>query len=355
MTLPDVSFSEEPHILNLDDVKELQFMLAHVDMMEEARRKSTRRIKVLCLSIWYPLSMSRYFERAMRRNPAYDLKTVGAYTGSWIPWTDAEHPDGMSMPEKYAKSPDLPLPFPPNTQRVNYEFVKAQLGDWTPDIVIAIDAGVNWTHKPQDGYVVTIATDPHVLPYDHQRKISDKFFNMQLCYKEEKDVYLPYAYDPTVHRPVHIEGLEDGTWKDLDAVLIGNIYQERVQWVSELRKHGVNIEHKLGVIFDEARELANRALIGLNWSSLNDLNARFFETPAFGLAMVANRVPDAHLFLKEDEDYLAFTGLDEAIEKVLYLKKYPSEIERIAYNGYQKIQGETYDARVSQVLQECGF
>jgi len=356
MTFPD----QEVSIISLDGVKELQFALAQADLEEEAIRRRPDRIKVLCLSLWYPLSMSRYFERAMKRNPWIDLRTTGVYTGSFIPWLG-----GMTLPEKYAKPPDIPLPFQPNVGRVNYEFVKAQLDGWTPDLVIAIDAGINWAYKPQDGYSVTIATDPHALDYSHQRTISDKFFNMQSCYSEPKDIYLPYAYDPTVHYYTDVRRYEDlangysvvfdNNVLDADAVLIGMPYQQRVEWVNELRKHGASVIFENAPVFDEYRELANRARIGLNWSSLNDLNARFFETPAFGLPMVANRVPDAHLFLTEDEDYLAFSTLGEAVEKVLYLKDNPEERERIAMNGYRKIHPHTYDARVQQILEECGL
>jgi len=319
------------------------------------------KIKVLCLSIWYPLSMSRYFERAFRRRDDIDFIAAGSYTGSNIPWMG-----GLNLLEKYAKVPELPLPFPPNVNKISYDFVKAQLPkDWIPDLVLAIDAGVNWTSKPQDGLVATIATDPHCLNYDHQRKISDKFFNMQLCYSQQGDIYLPYAYDPSVHYlMVHTLEGEDSfsqkldvanLFRDTDAVLIGMPYEKRVKWVNELRKHGVSVIFENSPVFDEYRELANRARVGLNWSSLNDLNARAFETPAFGLAPVMNRVPDAHLFLTENEDYLGFDDLGEAVEKVLYLKNNPKEIERLAVNAYEKILPHTYDARVQQLLEECGF
>lgn len=303
-------------------------------------------IKVLMLSIWYPLTMSRYFERAFRRNPNVDLKTTGAFTGSWIPWLG-----GMNLPEKYSIPPDIPLPFSPATQRVSYNLVRAQLPpDWIPDLVISVDAGVNWSGKPYQGIVATVATDPHVLDYDYQRTISDKFFNMQQCYSAPKDIYLPYAYDPTVHYP---------TWskKDLDAMLIGLQYTHvpRVQWIEELKKRGLNVYTENGAVFDEYREIANRARIGLNWSTMNDLNARWFETPAFGLPMVANRVPDAHLFLNEDEDFLTFDSLPEAIDKVLYLKDHPDQAEKIAKSGFDKIQPHTYDARVEQILKDCGL
>jgi spore maturation protein CgeB len=113
-------------------------------------------------------------------------------------------------------------------------------------------------------------------------------------------------------------------------------YENRVGWVDELRKHGVSVIFENSPVFDEYRELANRASVGLNWSSMNDLNARFFETPAFGLAPVMNRVPDAHLFLTEGEDYLGFSNLGEAVEKVLYLKNNPKEIERLSINANEK-------------------
>lgn len=353
-----IETEEIPHILNLDDVKKLQWMLAKADVEEEYKNRHKKKVRVLFLSLYYPLFMGKYFDRAFRRRDDIDFMSCGVYTGSWIPWMG-----GMNLKEKYANPPDIPLPFQPNVGRVSYDFVKAQLPkDWIPDLIISCDAGINWTSKPQDGLVATIATDPHALNYDHQRQISDKFFNMQLCYSQQGDVYLPYAFDPTVHYPLRstVEEASAGVVghyyiKDTDAVLIGMPYENRVRWVDELRKHGVSVIFENSPVFDEYRELANRARIGLNWSSLNDLNARFFETPAFGLAPVMNRVPDAHLFLTENEDYLGFSDLGEAVEKVLYLKNNPKEIERLAINANEKIQSHTYDARCQQLLEECGF
>lgn len=270
---------------------------------------------------------------------------------------------GMNLPEKYAIPPDVSIPFTPFVNKVSYDDVKTELKGWTPDLVLTVDAGVNWISKPQDGYVATVGTDPHVLDYSHARSISDKFFCMQNYYKDPQDVYLPYAYDPDAHFSKTRRESESDTsllvWventKDTDAILIGMPYPQRVQWVMELRKHGVSVIFENSPVFDEYRELANRARIGLNWSSLQDLNARFFETPAFGLAMVTNRVPDAHLFLTEDEDYLGFDNIAEAVTKVIHLSKNPEEIKRLSRNAYQKILPHTYDARVKQLLEECGF
>lgn len=310
-----------------------------------------QKVKVLCLSLWYPLSMSRYFEDALRHNPNIDLKTTGVFTGSWIPWMS-----GMNLKEKYAKPVDIPLPFRPDVGKVSYDFVKAQLPQgWIPDIVLCVDAGITWEHKPSDGFVAHVGTDPHVLSdwYEHSRSFSDKFFNMQLCYKSEKDIYLPYAYSPRVHYP-DVDKYDEYA-KVTDAVLIGMPYENRIKWVDGLRKNNVSVIFENSPVFDEYRELANRARIGLNWSSMNDLNARFFETPAFGLAPVMNRVPDAHLFLDEGKDYIGFSNLNEAVEAVLYLKANPILTKEITTSAYNHIQGQTYDSRVQQILTECGF
>ena len=206
-------------------------------------------LKVLLLYIAYPLAMGTYFRRALERRTDVDLKVTGVYTGSWIPWMG-----GMELPQKYAKPIDIPLPFPPSIGEVNYDLVKAQLGNWKPDIIINVDAGLHWKYKPSEGYVVTVATDPHVLDYSTPRSYSDKFFNMQKCYSKSGDVYLPYAYDPTVH----YRTLE--TRKDTDAVLGGMPYENRVQWVNELRKRGVSVLFENRSVFDEYREMNNRIL-----------------------------------------------------------------------------------------------
>lgn len=319
-------------------------------------------LKVLLLYVAYPLAMGTYFRRALERRTDVDLKVAGVYTGSWIPWMG-----GMELPQKYAKPIDIPLPFPPNIEEVNYDLVKAQLSDWKPDIIINVDAGLHWKYKPSEGYVTTVATDPHVLDYSTPRSYSDKFFNMQKCYSKSGDVYLPYAYDPTVHYP-----MEGGTIrrpfdensqfvgdrfirKDTDAVLGGMPYENRVQWVNELRRRGVSVLFENGPVFDEYREMNNRARIGLNWSSMDDLNARAFELPAMGLAPVMNYVPDIDNFMAADYHYLEFSTLSDAVEKVLWLKEHPTECQELAQRAYENIQGQTYDARIQTIFTECGF
>lgn len=322
---------------------------------------SVSKIKILLLYIVYPMAIGSYFKKALEHREDVDLKVTGQYTANWMPWLN-----GMTVPMKYAIPPHIPLDVSPNVREVNYEMVQARLGDWKPDIIINIDANLHWRYKPTEGYVVTVGTDPHVLNdfYDVPRKYSDKFYNMQLCYSKENDIYLPYAYSTYDHFPIVDETYKTEYYeydviklappKDTDAVLIGMPYENRVQWVNELKKYGVSVIFENGPIFAEARTLYNRGRIGLNWSSMDDLNARAFEIPAMKLIPIMNSVPDLNKF-KFYESTLIFSDLDGAIEQVLWAKTHPDNAKILAQEAYDAVQGQTYDARISQILKECGF
>lgn len=305
------------------------------------------KIKVLLSYIVYPLTMATYFKKALQHRSDVDLKVVGPFTGSWIPWMG-----GMNLPAKYSISPDIPLPYAPSIGEYNYDIVKAQLGDWVPDLVIQVDAGLHFKYRPSDGMVVTVGTDPHVLNdwYDEPRKYSDKFFNMQRVYSKKNDIYLPYAYSAYDFFP-----WDEDEKRDTDAVLIGMPYENRVQWVQQLRERGVSVIFENGPVFDEARQLYNRGRIGLNWSSLDDLNCRVFELAAMKLAPVMNLVSDIGLFFEQGTEYLGFKSMHEAVENVLWLKSHDRERNDLAERAYKKVKPHTYDARVNQILKECGF
>lgn len=290
--------------------------------------------------------MYSYFVKSLRERSDVDLIVCGPYTGQFIPWMG-----GMMLPVKYAITPEIPLPFPPNIGVVDYEMVKAFLPkDWKPDLVLNIDAGIHWNRKPNEGIVATVATDPHCLNYDIQRTHSDKFFNMQNVYMQKGDVYLPYAVSSEWF-------YKTASVKDTDAVLIGMPYEQRVQWVTALRAKGISVLFENGPVFDEYRILNNRANLGLNWSSLQDLNCRVFEIMGMGLCPIINRVPDLDLHFSEGIDYLGFTDLGEAVDKVIYVKNHPDEAERIGEHAMWNIinNHHTFVNRVDTLLRECGL
>lgn len=294
--------------------------------------------KILMLSIHYPLTMARYFENAFRARGDVELRTAGWYTSNWIPWQG-----GMNLDHKYANKPDHVLGGSDMIGReVIYQQVKTLMGDWTPDMVLTVDAGIRWVNKPPvDCPVVHVATDPHALNYDKPRGYSDFFFNMQKVYSKEGDIYLPYAYDDTWCYPEPQE-------KIYDVALIGMPYPQRVSLVERLRKMGIKVAFENHAVFDEYRTLNNKAKIGLNWSSLDDLNCRVFEIMGMGLIPVINRVTDLPLHFEENKHYLGFSTEDEAVSKI------ELALQRGTLGDYalqQVRQYHTFKHRVNQIME----
>ena len=299
-------------------------------------------IKVALVGIYYPMAMLRYFERALERRDDVELITCGPYTGNYIPWNG-----GMNVLPKYAKSPTIPLPRNMIGQKsVNPQLFQQfeQLQD--VDLWLEVDAGFYLDPKPTTGIVAHVATDPHALSYDRQRQLADVFFCMQTPYMKNGDVYLPYAYDPTVHYPME-SNLE------FDVCMIGLHYDQRTQLVNRLLKQGMKVHYSIGSIFDEYRELYNKSWIGINWSSKQDLNARVFELAAMGVTAVQNTVPDMKTFFVPGEHYLEFSTLDEAVEQAIRAKIDHEMSCEIANAALRKVEPHTYDARIQTILERC--
>lgn len=301
-------------------------------------------MKLLLLYKSYPLAMASYFRRALERRQDVELFTCGEFFGQNIPWNG-----GMTIPMKYPNHVDLPLPSGMN--KVSWSMIADKL-PWKPDLVLNVDAGFHLTTKPDVPYYV-VATDPHVLGdwYAQVRPLADKFFNMQgVPYIQAGDVWLPYAHDPTVHYPVDIQ-------KEYDCTIVGLHYPQRDEWVSRLRAKGVKVNYRIGDIFDEYREENNKAWIGLNWSSLEDVTARVFEIMAMKLVPVLNRLPGLdQLGFVEGQHYLGFSNMEEAVEKVMWAIANRPFAEQIALQAYQHVNWKemTYDSRVRQILAEVG-
>ena len=300
------------------------------------------KIRVLLSYLAYPFAMASYFRRALERRNDVELFVVGPFTGQFIPWNG-----GMQIPMKYPNQVDLPLPH--GMDSVPWKMIESKL-PWKPDLVLNVDAGFHFSTKPNAPYYI-VATDPHVLSpwYEKVRPLADKFFNMQPAYMQSNEILLPYAFDPYCHFPV----------KDMpigyDCAIVGLHYPQRDEWVQRLKLHGVTVNYRIGDIYDEYREENNKAWIGLNWSSLEDVTARVFEIMAMQLVPVLNRLPGLDALGFEDgRHYLGFSNMDEAVEKVLWAKNNPEFSKQIALEAYQFVYSKdmTWDNRIRQILDE---
>jgi hypothetical protein len=293
-------------------------------------------MRVVLSGIFYPVAIVRYFEQALRRRGDVELCTVGPFTRSWIPWNG-----GIELKPEYAVPPDLELPQVRGS--VPIKFVEAKL-PWQPDLWLQIDAGYHFVGRPSGSAPnFIVGTDPHCLNYDQSRSLADKFFCMQTPYKQEGDIWLPYAYDPIWHRPV-----ERKTFP-YDAGYVGAPYDNRVRLVKAIQAAGYKVAAPgYGPAYEEARNIYEQCWIGLNWSSLQDLTARVFEIMAMGLVPLVNRVPDLEkVGMVEGVHYYGFDSVGEAVQKMSAPAYESAEIARTAQ---EFVQPHTWDARVTEVL-----
>lgn len=299
------------------------------------------KLKVVISGLFYPLTMMGYLLRGFRRLRNVDIFTVGTFTGDWIPWNS-----GMRLPQKYVEVPDVPLPPSTVNQRVPYAVVAPYI-NFEPDLWLQVDAGLHFLDKPKANIVAHVQTDPHCLKewYKHAISYSDFNFCMQQFYMQPGEFYLPYAYDEKMFYPMpEVE-------KKYDACLIGLHYPQRDALVQRLRSRGLNVYYSIGEVYDEYRLIYNQSKVALNWSSLQDLNARTFEAFGMKLPLVTNRVPDLPNFFVENEHYLGFDNVDEAEAQVIKLLSDDNLREEIADAGYRKVQPHTWKHRAQQILE----
>ena len=305
------------------------------------------KIKIVFTQIFYPLTMGSYFLAALEARDDVELYTVGPFSGTWIPWLG-----GMNLPQKYVKIPDFPMNIDLAQRSVDPSQVESAL-PWRPDLWLGIDAGFYYNRKPKDGKVVYVGTDPHVLNYADRRAKSDCFYNMQKYYSVPGDKYLPYAYSKKFHYPTQ-NGI--GHEYEYDVACIGAPYQHRIEQVRRLREKGLQVYFEVGPVFTEYREIFTKSKIGLNWATLKDLNARFFELPAMKIPMVASEVPDAELFFRPD-DYYGFNRMENSLVGIDYLLKHDDERLDMAERAYRTVVNghHSYEDRVETILKDQGF
>lgn len=294
-------------------------------------------MKILMSYKHYPMCGGNYFKWAMQ-DLGHEVFSVGYFSGEVVPW------EGNPKFPKHVFPPDLALstdiPFYPLD-----EILKQM--PWKPDLILQIDAGFYLTGKAPDGIPnVMFATDPHFLDYTLQYNMVDFFFNPQPMSfaKYPKSIFLPWAYDPNIHKPLLREE------KLYDVVFIGLMYENRKKALEELAKHAKVFASPAGIIFEDCTKIYNQGKISFNWSSNDDIPMRIFEGMAYGNLVLTNRITGLDQLFKEDKHYIGFSSMEELIEKIDYLMSNPEIIDKISEAGYMEVEEHTYINRCKDIL-----
>ena len=288
-------------------------------------------MKILIHGRAFPVAMWRFFDWAFR-DLGHEVFSVGNYSGGKIPWGDQ-----YDFPQ-YADAPDYQIP------EIDYP-IDALLKEisFNPDVIVQAADTISLTGKAPCKNVI-LKTDSHAVDYTLREKYADHVFNMQHYYMKEGETWIPYAYYPGLHKYIKL-------YQKYDVVFSGLQYEQRKKALEAMQKAGLKVLNTLGLIYDEYVEVYNQGKIAFNWSSKEDLPARFWEGLAMRRLVLTNRVPDLKLLdFKDDIDYIGFDTVDEAVEKAVYYSCHPKEREAIAYRGWKKVKEHTYHKRAEEML-----
>ena len=288
----------------------------------------------------FPVAMGRYIHWGLE-DAGHEVFSVGPYSRGKIPWAES-----LYYPQ-YKFPPDLELP---DNQILPMSHVLKGIRKqgFKPDMIIQ-EADLYFLEGKADIPNILLGTDPHVVNYEPHLTNVDYYFSLQKNYMGEgkNRGWMPYGYDRNIHVYQPQQTIK------YNVVFCGLQYTHRKDALRAISDRGYKVFCGLGYVYDDYVSLYNQGMIAFNWSSKDDLPARFWEGLAMKRCVLTNRVPDLKEFdLEEGVDYLGFSTKGEAVEKADFYLKRPELLFKIADNGYKKVKPHHWTNRVKKMLQE---
>ncbi len=191
---------------------------------------------------------------------------------------------------------------------------------------------------------------------------------------KEVHLLMPY-FIPDVHSPVEL-GNDEKIRYECDVVFVGHYEPDgRGPYLRALVQAGLHVRlfgggywtaNVLGDLFNYFGQIRvvfgdeySKALCGAKMclcflSKLNrdTYTRRCFEIPACGRLLLSERTDDLQRLFKGDEEAVFFSSQEELVEKTLWLRDHPEEIERIAQAGMRRVlaDGHSVDDRMKELL-----
>lgn len=191
-------------------------------------------------------------------------------------------------------------------------------------------------------------------------------------------LYLPYCYDPNIHYPVKLNGVDRQIYGS-GLTFVGAMRKKRVSELQYLYDNNLDMKvwgtgwNKLSskysfknicmfkpVYAEDMSKVFQSSLIVLGF--LNEENrdlhtARTFEVPACKGFLMAERTDEHKEFFREGIEADFFSDLNELIEKSKFYLDNVDKAKIIAENGYNKVisMNATYVNRASQILDYLNF
>lgn len=179
--------------------------------------------------------------------------------------------------------------------------------------------------------------------------------------------YLPFAYDPVIHRPVDLT-LEEKSFFGSDIAFVGTWDDEREWWLNALVGFDLKIwggrwnranrrlrskwQGREAYGEDFAR-ICRAAKININLVRKQNVpghNMRTFEVPACGGFALATRTSEQLEFFSEDKEAAYFSTPEELVAKVTHYLTHDERRALVAQAGHLKVQPHTFTCRAYELL-----
>lgn len=186
----------------------------------------------------------------------------------------------------------------------------------------------------------------------------------------QRTAYLPFACDPTVHRPIPLSPEEQERWRS-QVCFVGTGYPERAALLERLadwdlaiwgerwdpRWTGPRLRACIrggGIYLDDMARAYGAADIVLNIPQAQagpGLNMRTFEVLGCGAFLLDERKPEGLELFQEGVDWVCYKDADELVAQVERYLANPAERQRIAQHGQATAYARhTYRHRMAEVM-----
>jgi len=183
-------------------------------------------------------------------------------------------------------------------------------------------------------------------------------------------LYLPFAFDPRIHRPLSLKDREREFYGS-DVTYLGTWQPYLESWIKELSPYDLKIwgdqwyllrdnfqlracwQGPGAGLYDEMPKVISSSKIIFNLIRFHNGNShsmKTFEIPACGGFMLTNRTDEQLEFFPEDKGAVYFSSREELKEKIRYYLNNDAVRIQIAKAGYQLARPHTYDERARAIL-----
>ncbi len=182
--------------------------------------------------------------------------------------------------------------------------------------------------------------------------------------------YLPFGYDPRLHRKVILTN-EEKKFYGSDVAYLGTWQPTIENWLNELTSHDLKVWgnqwHQLkgcpqimkcwqgegAGLYGDLAKVANASKVIFNvvrFHNGNGHSMKTFEIPASGGFMLTNRTDEQVSFFPEDTCAVYFSTQEELKDKLKFYLLHETERERISQAGYEVAQQHHYNERARTIL-----